>query len=107
MVSTCPSSGGRRRCEWIVVRQDVEMPGLQRVTEVPHGQIYCQQLPDVGAVFLFCWAQLPGEDGEGLSDALHPLSKMAPMAVVDQGEWSGLIWMSQEGSSRQAHFNTC
>jgi hypothetical protein len=49
------------------------MMGLQHVAEVPHGFVDCQALPIVGAVFLLCRAQLPGEEGEGLLDALHSL----------------------------------
>jgi len=56
-----------------MVRQDGEMPDLQHVTEVPHGLIDRQELPVVSTVFLLCRAQLRGEEGEGLSDVLHPL----------------------------------
>ena len=61
--------------ERLVVRQDGEMPGLQHVTEVPHGLIDRQELPVVGAVFLLCWTQLLGEEGGGLPEVLHPLLK--------------------------------
>ena len=59
--------------EWLVVRQDGEMPGLQHVMEVLHSLIHCQELPVVSTVFLLCWTQLPGEEGEGLADVLHLL----------------------------------
>jgi len=59
--------------ERFVVRQDGEMPGLQHVMEVPYSLVECQELPVLGTVFLLCQAHLPGEEGEGLSDILHPL----------------------------------
>jgi len=59
--------------EWFVVRQDGEMPGLQHVTEVPHGLVDRQEPPVLRTVFLVCGAQLPGEEGEGLPDVLYPL----------------------------------
>ena len=37
--------------ERFVVRQDGEMPGLQHVTEVPHGLVDCQEFPVVRTVF--------------------------------------------------------
>ena len=54
--------------ERFVVSQDG-----QHVTEVPHGLIDCQELPVVSTVLLLCRAKLPGEEGEGLPDVLHPL----------------------------------
>jgi len=84
------------------------MPGLQHVTEVPHGFIDRQELPVVSTVLLLYRAQLPGEEGEGLSDVLHPLLKDGTeggrRGVRDQGEWSGWMWMSQESSSRETFF---
>jgi len=59
--------------EWFVVRQDGEMPGLQHVTEVPHGFIDRQEPPVVSTVILLCRAQLLGEEGKGLPYVLHPL----------------------------------
>ena len=59
--------------ERFVVRHDGEMPGLQHVTEVPHGLVVRQELPVVSTVLLLCRAKLPGEEGEGLPDVLHPL----------------------------------
>ena len=59
--------------ERFVVCQDGEMPGLQHVTEVPHGLIDRQELPVVSTVLMLCRAQLPGEEGEGLPDVSHPL----------------------------------
>jgi len=59
--------------ERFVVRQDGEMPGLRHVKEVPQNLVDCQKLPVVGTLFLLCRAELPGEEGEGLPDVLHPL----------------------------------
>jgi hypothetical protein len=59
--------------ERFVVHQNGETPGLQYVTEVPHGLIDHQELPVVSTVFLLCRAQLPGGESEGLSDVLQPL----------------------------------
>jgi hypothetical protein len=56
-----------------VVRYYGEMPGLQHVSEVSHGLIYCQELHVVRAVLLLCRAQLPGEEGEGLPVILKVL----------------------------------
>jgi hypothetical protein len=62
----------------------------------------------VGIVFLLCWAELPGEEGEGLPDALHSLledgTNGGGCSVRDQGEWSGWIQMNQKSSSRQTRF---
>jgi hypothetical protein len=56
-----------------VVCEDGKMSGLQHVPKVPHGIIYRQELHVICAVLLLCWTQLPGEEGEGLPDALNPL----------------------------------
>jgi hypothetical protein len=49
------------------------MSGLLHVAEVPHGLVDCQALPVVGAVFLLCQVEFPGEEGEGLPDTLQSL----------------------------------
>jgi hypothetical protein len=59
--------------KWFVIRQVRETPGPQDVREVQHGLVDSQELPVVRAVILFCWALLPGEEGERLSDILHSL----------------------------------
>jgi hypothetical protein len=56
-----------------LIRQDREMTGLQHVTEVPHGLLDFQDLHVVRAVFLLCLAQVPGAEGERLSDILTSL----------------------------------
>ena len=61
------------KAEWFVVCHDGEMLGLQHVREVPHSLVDCQELPVVVTVLLLCRAQLPGEEGEGLTNVLHPL----------------------------------
>ena len=56
-----------------MVSQDGEMAGLQHVTNVTHRHVDRQVLPVVGTVFLLCRTQFPGEECEGLPDALHTL----------------------------------
>lgn len=66
-----------------------------------------QRLLVVGAVFLLCRAQLPGEEDEGLTDALQSLLEdgtLGGRSVPYKGKWSGRNRMSQKCSSRQACF---
>lgn len=56
-----------------MVRQDGEVTGFKHVVEDSHGRIDCQVVPAVGTIFLLRRAEFPGEEGEGMSDALHSL----------------------------------
>jgi hypothetical protein len=88
-----------------MVGQDGEM-GLQHVAEVPYSLLDRQGLL-IGAVFLLCRAQLPGEEDEGLTDALHSVedgTHGGGRSVPYQGKWSSRNRMSQKCSSRQACF---
>jgi hypothetical protein len=66
--------------EGFVVRQDGEDAGLQHVTEVSHGLVYCQELPVISAVFLLCRVELPGKKATGYQAFCW---RTAPMAVVE------------------------
>jgi len=56
-----------------MVRQDGEMTGFKHAAYDSHGRVDCQVLPVVGAIPLLRRAEFPGEDGEGMPDALHSL----------------------------------
>jgi hypothetical protein len=49
-----------------MVREYGEVTSFQHVSEMLHGLVYSQQFAIVGAVFLLCWIELLGEEGEGL-----------------------------------------
>jgi hypothetical protein len=49
-----------------VVREDNEMSSFQHVAEMFHGLVYSQQFAIIGAVFLLCCIELPGEESERL-----------------------------------------
>ena len=72
---TNPSFNGIVICESerFVVREDVEMPSLQHVTNVRHCLVDRQELSVVGTLYLLCRTQFPGEEGEVPPDVLHPL----------------------------------
>jgi hypothetical protein len=47
--------------------------GLLHVAKVSNSLVYRQEIPIVCAVLLLRRTELPGEDGEGVSDILKPL----------------------------------
>jgi hypothetical protein len=70
-----------------MVREDSEMASFQHVTEMLHGLVYSQQFAIVGAVFLLCWIELLGEEGEGLPSVVD---KMEASVTSARGtDWSG------------------
>jgi hypothetical protein len=58
--------------ERLVIRYDAEVLGLQQVSELSHGLIYCQELPEVTSVLLLCRAQLLGKKAR-LPDVFNAL----------------------------------
>ena len=66
-----------------VVRQDGEMPGLQHVTEVPHGLIDRQELPIVCIVFLLCGLRFLEKKARGCQTSCTRCWRTEPMAVFE------------------------
>lgn len=55
----------------LVVSENDELSGFQHMMEMSHGFVDYHQFSVISAVFVLHWAELHGEESEGLPGILH------------------------------------